>query len=67
MIVNPTDVVVKPKTRVAEAARTLPYESILRIEPKGQGTSVAKAVAIGAGIGAATFLGILLFAISVSD
>ena len=36
MIVNQADVVVKPKTRVAEAARTLPYESILRIEPIGR-------------------------------
>jgi len=67
MAVAPTDIVVKPKTRLPEPARTVPFAQIARIEPKGQGSSVAKAVAIGIASGAAAFFGIWLFAVSVSD
>ena len=66
MVVTPTDIVVKPKTRVPEPARTMPFDQVARIEPKG-GSSVAKAIAIGAATGAAAFFGIWLFAVSVSD
>jgi hypothetical protein len=67
MAVTPTDIVVKPKTRVPEPARAVPFDQIVRIEPKGQGASVTKAVLIGAAAGAATFFGLWLFAVSVSD
>jgi hypothetical protein len=49
-------VVVKPKTRVPEPARTIPFDTIVRVEPAGDGTSRRNAIAITAAAAAGGFL-----------
>jgi hypothetical protein len=63
-LVDPDGITVEMKTRVPEPARRFPYDQIQQLEPKANnGPSLAKAAAVGAAIGAGTFLTILaLFA-----
>jgi hypothetical protein len=68
MAVDPAAVVVKPKTRIVEPARTVPLNTIVSIEPvTASGIGAGKAILIGAAAGAAAFFGILFFAIISSD
>src|SRR5919106_1671346 len=58
-IVDPEGITLESKTRIPEPPRRLRYEDIDQLALKKNGGSVAKAVAIGAGVGAGTFLGLL--------
>ena len=58
-VVDRDGITVEPKSRVPEPARRFPYEQIQQLELKANGSNVAKAVAIGAAIGAGTFMGLL--------
>jgi hypothetical protein len=62
------DLVVKRKTRLPEPEQRIAYGSLelLELENAG-GMSVGKAVAIGVGTGAATFLGMILMAFALLD
>ena len=68
MLVEPTSVVLKPKTRLVEPARTVPIKEIVSIDVvNNSGIGAGKAILIGAAAGAAAFFGILFFAIISSD
>jgi hypothetical protein len=58
-LVDRDGITVEPKSRIPEPARRFPYDQIQQLELKTNGSSMAKAVAIGAGIGAGTFIGLL--------
>jgi len=65
-VVDDSSITVEPKTRVPEAPRVIPFDRLQQLELKDAGGSgIGRAVAIGAGIGAATFLGLLLMAFAV--
>ena len=65
-VVDDSSITVEPKTRVPEAPRVIPFDRLQQLELKdGGGSGIGRAVAIGAGIGAATFLGLLLMAFAV--
>ena len=56
-------ITVEFRTRIPEPARRFTYDQIQQLEPKTNGSSIAKAAAVGSAIGAGTFLGLLaLFA-----
>ena len=54
-MVDREGIMVGPESRVPEPAIRFPYGEIQQIELKGHGSSIAKAAAIGAAIGAGTF------------
>lgn len=58
-IVDRDGIVVETRTRVPEPARRFTYDQIEQLEPKLNGSSMAKAAAVGAAIGAGTFVGLL--------
>ena len=58
-IVDQEGVTLEPRTRIPEPARRIRYQDIEQLTLNKNGGSVAKAVAIGAGIGAGTFMGLL--------
>jgi hypothetical protein len=61
-------IAVSLKTRVPEPVREIRFETIQQLEVVGkQGSSAARAVAIGAGVGAGVFFGLLLFALAAWD
>jgi hypothetical protein len=66
MAVDEQGVAVKPKTRIPERARVVPFDRLEQLEPTKDGSSVVKAVAAGAAVGAATFVGLLLIAVAAS-
>lgn len=58
-LVDRDGITVEMKTRVPEPARRFPYDQIQQLELKGNGASMAKAAAVGAAIGAGTFITLL--------
>ena len=58
-IVDPEGITLESKTRIPEPPRRIRYQDLTQLALKKNGGSVAKAVAIGAGVGAGTFLGLL--------
>lgn len=58
-LVDRDGITVEMKTRVPEPARRFPYDQIQQLELKGNGASMAKAAAVGAAIGAGTFVTLL--------
>ncbi len=58
-IVNDTGITVQAKTRVPEPPRHIAYGQLEQVELKSGGSSVGKAVAIGAAVGVGSFLGML--------
>jgi hypothetical protein len=53
-------IIVKPKTRIPEPARQVPFERLAQLELAPDGPNAAKAAAIGGGVGAGVFLGLLM-------
>ena len=66
-LVDRDGITVEMKTRVPEPARRFPYDQIQQLELKGNGASIAKAAAVGAAIGAGTFLTLLAMLVSNWD
>jgi len=64
-VVDDNGITLEQHTRVPEPPRQIAYEHIQQLEPKGNTSSVAKAVGIGTAVGAATFFGILLLLAAV--
>jgi hypothetical protein len=60
MIVDDSGITVKPRTRIPEPARRVPFDRLVKLEIAGEGASVARAAAIGGGVGAGVFLGLLM-------
>jgi hypothetical protein len=59
-MVDQDGITLEPRTRVPEPPRRIPFDHLVQLELKQNGSSVWKAVAIGAGVGAGAFLGILM-------
>ena len=59
-LVDRDGITVETKSRIPEPARRFPYEQIQQLELKtNNGASMAKAAAVGAAIGAGTFITLL--------
>ena len=58
-IVDRDGVTLERRTRIPEPARHIRYQDILQLTVKKNGGSAAKAVAVGAAVGAGAFLGLL--------
>jgi hypothetical protein len=54
-VVDDTGIIVKPKTRIPEPARRVPYVLIDNLQLDNSKSSFGKAAAIGAGVGAGVF------------
>jgi hypothetical protein len=52
-------VLLQPKTRIPVAIQAVPYDAIVRIEPRTGGRGAARAVAIGVATGVGVFFGIM--------
>ncbi len=59
-LVDRDGITVELKSRIPEPARRISYDQIQQLELKTNGSSVAKAAAVGSAIGAGTFLGLLM-------
>lgn len=58
-VVERDGITVELKSRIPEPARRISYDQIQQLELKTNGSSIAKAAAVGSAIGAGTFLGLL--------
>ena len=58
-LVDKDGITVELKARIPEPARRIPFGQIQQLELKTNGSSIAKAAAVGSAIGAGTFLGLL--------
>jgi hypothetical protein len=64
--VDDAALLLQPKTRVAVPVQAVPYEAIASLEkPRQGGIGAAKAIAIGAGVGAAAFWAMLAIALTI--
>jgi hypothetical protein len=59
-LVDREGITVELKSRIPEPARRIAYDQIQQLELKTNGSSIAKAAAVGSAIGAGTFLGLLM-------
>ncbi len=59
-VVDADGITLEPNTRVPEPPRRVPFDQLQQLELKQNGSSVGKAIAIGAAVGAGTFFGIVL-------
>ena len=57
-------VLLQPKTRIPVSIQAVPYDSIVRMEPRKAGHSAGKAVAIGVAAGVGAFFGIMLLIVA---
>jgi hypothetical protein len=55
-LVDQDGIALEARTRVPEPARRIPYDQLTQLELKQNGSNLAKAAAIGAGIGAGVFV-----------
>ena len=61
-------ITVSPRTRVPEPPREIRFDAIRKLEvSKRSGANIAQAVAIGAGVGAGVFFGLLIMAFAAWD
>lgn len=66
-LVDRDGITVELKSRIPEPARRISYDQIQQLELKTNGSSIAKAAAVGSAIGAGTFLGLLALLASSWD
>ena len=59
-IVDASGITLEPKTRIPEPPRRVSYGELQQLQLKSNGSSIGKAVAIGVGVGAATFVGLMM-------
>lgn len=60
MALEPDVVVVQPRTRLPEPARRIPLDIIVSLAPESKDLDVGKALTIGIGAGAASFVALFL-------
>jgi hypothetical protein len=58
-IVDQSGITLQSRTRIPEPPRHVPYESLDQLSLKENGGGVGKAIAIGAAVGAGSFLGLV--------
>lgn len=58
-LVDQDGITVERKSRIPEPARRVPFDQIQQLELTTNGSSIAKAAAVGSALGAGTFLGLL--------
>lgn len=66
MAVDPRGIVVRPKTRIPEPSRSVPFDRLARVEPANK-HDFAKGFWIGTAVGAGSFLLFLLSLVANSD
>lgn len=66
-VVDRDGITLEPKTRVPERPRRVTFDQIEQLELKQNGSSLAKAVAIGSAVGAGTFFGILMLVFAAAN
>lgn len=66
-LVDRDGITVEMKSRIPEPARRFPYDQIQQLELKTNGSSIAKAAAVGSAIGAGTFLGLFVLLLANLD
>jgi hypothetical protein len=59
-IVDDTGITLERKTRIPEPPARVPFSELRQLELKQNGSNIGRAVAIGVGVGASTFFGIML-------
>jgi hypothetical protein len=59
-VVDQEGITLEPKTRIPEPPRRIPFDQLQQLELRQNGSSVGKSIAVGAAVGAGTFLGILM-------
>ena len=65
LVVGAESITVSPRTRVPEPTREIRFDTIQQMDiVTGQGASLVRAIAIGAGVGAGVFFGLLLMAVA---
>ncbi len=57
-------VLLQPKTRIPVSIQAVPYDAIVRMEPRKAGHSAGKAVAIGVAAGVGVFFGVMLLIVA---
>jgi hypothetical protein len=60
LTVDEAGITVKPRTRIPEPARQVPFDRLAQLELAGEGANIAKAAAVGGAVGAGVFLGLLM-------
>ena len=63
--VDQDSITLQPRTRIPEPPRRIPFDQLEQLELKQNGSSVAKAVAIGVATGAGTFFGIMMVMLAI--
>ena len=66
-IVDEGGITLELKTRVPEPPRRVPFDSLQQLELKQNGSSLGKAIAIGAAVGAGTFFGIVMLVFAAGN
>ena len=68
LVVGDESITVSPRTRVPEPTREIRFDAIRRLDvTTQQGTNLARAIAIGAAVGAGVFFGLLTIAVATWD
>jgi hypothetical protein len=63
--VDDTALVLDPATRIREPLRRIAFDGIDRITLRSQGLTLGKAAAVGAGVGAGAFMGLMLLVFAI--
>jgi hypothetical protein len=58
-------VLLQPKTRIAVPVQAVPFDAIVRMEPRKPGLGTGKAIAIGVATGVGTFFGIMAVLLTI--
>ena len=67
LTVDDSGVTVKPKTRIPEPLRQLPFDRLAQLELAQADSNIAKAAAIGGAVGGGVFLGLLMLLLANVD
>ena len=67
LVVDDVGVMVKPKTRIPEPPRQVPFDRLAELELAPEGSSLAKAAAIGGAVGAGVFFGLMIILFASLD
>jgi hypothetical protein len=67
MIVDDAGLTVKPRTRIPEPARQIPFDRLALLELARDNSNIGKAAAIGGAVGAGAFLGLMMLLFATVD
>lgn len=67
LVVEAEGITVSPKTRIPEPVRQFSFDELTQLELISESSNLAKAAAIGAGVGGGTFLGLLMLMLAAWD